>query len=495
MPSVIDTSPAPARPFAGIPALRKAWLEIDKNPAAIAFVATPAGKIAALAGFLAILGISFRVSLSLYILIAATVCLIAALPQRRAAIVCGASIFYVMMQPFRIEAWYGLSRQLSAAILPGMEPRYLIAIVVGSFLAIAFGVLSAMKNAPGSLIARRPVMTLILGWFALFAAAMSSSPGTSLHAYLWILTGVSISSLWYFAYAAAGLRSKDTSPVAVRASFMRPFWSGSATPIGKSFGYLNKFDAADDEALAVTRLKALKLAVWALILTGVVQIVDYGLYQSGQLVSLQTAILAHARDESVGILGNWAAVVVNYFDDLLIIAVWGHFIVATIRMCGWRIPRNTANPLASRTLAEFWNRYFFYFKELLVDFFFYPAFLRFFKKNTKLRIAFATFCAAGLGNFLYHFTRETHLFAVMPARETIAVFESAIFYSLVLAAGLIISQWRGRKVKPVDGFFRYHVWPRINVMAFFCFLKIFDDISGEGSLSERAAFTLGLFGV
>ena len=166
-----------------------------------------------------------------------------------------------------------------------------------------------------------------------------------------------------------------------------------------------------------------------------------------------------------------------------------------MRLAGWRIPRNTRNPLASRTLAEFWNRYFFYFKEMLVDFFFYPAFQRFFKGNVKLRIAFATLCAAGLGNFLYHFMRETYVFADGDVWAKLAIFQSAAFYSLALAAGLIVSQWHGAKPKPKDGFLAYHVWPRLNVIAFFCFLKIFDDITGEGTFSERARFAASLLGV
>ena len=132
---------------------------------------------------------------------------------------------------------------------------------------------------------------------------------------------------------------------------------------------------------------------------------------------------------------------------------------------------------------------------MLVDFFFYPAFQRFFKKQPKLRIAFATLCAAGIGNFLYHFMRETWVFAWTPALETLPKFYSAIFYSLVLAIGLIVSQLRGRKPKPEDGFFAYHVRPRLGVILFFCMLKVFDDISGQGTFGERLTFFVSLFGV
>ena len=103
--------------------------------------------------------------------------------------------------------------------------------------------------------------------------------------------------------------------------------------------------------------------------------------------------------------------------------------------------------------------------------------------------------AAGFGNLLYHFSRETYVFADLAILEALPIFYSAIFYTLALATGLVISQWRGAAPKPEDGFLRYEVLPRLNVFAFFCFLKIFDDISGEGTLFERGEFALSLFGL
>lgn len=499
MNTLSQTLPGRIAPLAWLAAKRRAWLTIDSNARARAFVATPAGTAAVVAGFVALLvlgaQIGGQISTLALALIAATLAAIAAFPAQRLAIIAAASAAYMIARPFRIAPWYDLSRDMAQGILPGISPQIIVSFASATFLAMVFVVLTLMRAFPASFAARRPVLALIAGWFGLLAAALLSPPQTPLHAFLWTLTGVSISALWFFAYAAVDMKGKDTTPIAVRASFMRPFWGGSALPIGKSFGYLNRFDAKDADELAVTRLKALKLAVWALILAALWKAVDQLFYQAGPLVSIQDAIVAHAGGVSLGTAHNWAVTLANYFVDLLVISVWGHFIVATIRMCGWRIPRNTVNPLASRSLAEFWNRYFFYFKELLVDFFFYPAFLRYFKTHTKLRIAFATFCAAGLGNFLYHFMRETHVFATLPVADALTVFQNAVFYSLALALGLIVSQWRGRKPAPEDGFLAYHVWPRLNVIAFFCFLKIFDDITGEGTLVERAAFTLSLFGV
>ena len=211
-----------------------------------------------------------------------------------------------------------------------------------------------------------------------------------------------------------------------------------------------------------------------------------------ELPTLITSILATA-DGTASAGTSWVSLIYNYFLDLVIIAVWGHMIVAVIRMIGYRIPRNSRNPLASRTLAEFWNRYHFYHKELLVDFFFYPAFVRYFKKSPKLRIAFATFCAAGAGNFLFHAARDTHVFANNTLMDGLAMFQSTWVYFLALAVGLVFSQINPFKIKPEHGFFCYEVLTRLNVCTFFCFVKILGDITVEGTLAERCQFVLSLF--
>ena len=169
------------------------------------------------------------------------------------------------------------------------------------------------------------------------------------------------------------------------------------------------------------------------------------IHDTGSTPTLHDATLAQAAGVGASIGIRWTSLLSNHFFDLLIISIWGHVIVAVVRMVGYRIPRNTHNPLASRSLAEFWNRYFFYW-----------AFHRFFKKQPKLHIAFATLCAAGIGNFLYHFMRETWVFTWTPALDTLPKFYSAASSSLMPAVGLICSQLRGHKPKPEDGFFAYH---------------------------------------
>ncbi len=472
---------------------RQAWLTIDDNRVALDFVQTRAGGLALHLAFIAVLAASGQLSIPALGLSAVALLGMWALAAHRLAVLVAASAFYLLMRPFRIDGWRDLLHGSAAEL--GVHPMMLQAGSVVLVVAFTWAFLSALRLFPTASWAKRPVLSLIIGYFLIVVTALSDFAGDAVSSATWAFAGVLMSCLWMLAYAAVDGRSKNATPVTARALFLRPFWGGSAAPIGKNFGYLNKFAAKDDDDLAKTQLKGLKLAVWAVALAAVWWAYEAVLYDQLAVPRLQSAILSDANGTSLPVFASWTAVLSNYFLDLLVISVWGHLIVATVRMCGYRIPRNTVNPLAARSLADFWNRYFFYFKELLVDFFFYPAFVRYFKGNVKLRIAFATFCAAGLGNFLYHFMRETYVFADGDFWSNLGIFESAVFYSLALATGLIVSQLWTKKATPEDGFLIYEVLPRIRVIGFFCFLKIFDDLTGEGTLLERAGFAASLFGV
>lgn len=488
---------ATARPglIARLEAGRQAWLAIDRSERAVAFVKTRRGAVALWAVFVlaCAAGLQFR---PMHLALVAVALLATILwPARRLLIICAASLCFVVARPFRIPQWQTLVDTLAATGQVPFGSRVFTSLMALAFVLFSVGFLAWQRRTGRTGAAGRPLMVLIFVQLAILVAAIAVPEGNFVHASLWTFAGVFVSSMWMLAYVAIDQKVGVALPAAARPALVRPFWGGGGEGIGKSWGYLSKFDAKTPEDLAATRLKALKLAVWALVLAGVMKLAEAVFYGQAGLLPIQDAVLAHAAGEGLGVVRNWGSVLANYLVDLLLISVWGHFLVAAVRMLGFRISRNTRNPLASRSIAEFWNRYFFYFKEMLVDFFFYPAFVRFFKKSPKLRIAFATLCAAGLGNFLFHFLRETHVFRDRSLLEGLAVFQSQAFYALVLAAGLIVSQLRGRKAKPEDGFFAYHVAPRVTVIGFFCFLKIFDDLSGEGTLRERIFFVLSLTGM
>ena len=165
-------------------------------------------------------------------------------------------------------------------------------------------------------------------------------------------------------------------------------------------------------------------------------------------------------------------------------------------MAGFRALRNTYRPLESRTVAEFWNRYAFYFKELLVDMFFYPTYLRYFKRFPRLRMAFATTMAAMVGNLIYHFYDTIAYVAALGWRRSVMGFQTYLFYCFVLTAGIVISQLRAHnKTKPPQSFLRARLLPVLGVCGFYCFLKIFDDLHRTYDLREHFVFAGRLLGL
>jgi hypothetical protein len=468
---------------------------MDANPDALAFVGTVRGLVLIHALFLAALAASLQVSGPALVLIGLTLLAAARWPGRRLAILLVASLVFLFLRPFRTAEFNQMIATLAAA--PGLDaPVPALALQIAGvllFLGFAQAMMAAQRRS-GGLWAKRPVLVHLCGVLGLLAIASVMAPGDLGHTLLWAFLAVWASCFWFLAYAAVDQKAKAAAPDAVRALYMRPVWGGDVAPIGKGLSFLARFEAKDADALAVTRLKALKLAVWTAILSWTMMASNALLHQTLGVPKLGFMILNPAETAAIPLGMRWFGLIVNYGLDLLIIAAWGHAIVAVVRMMGYNIPRNTANPLAARSIAEFWNRYYYYFKELLVDFFFYPAFLRWFKTSPRLRIAFATFCAAGFGNFLYHLIFVSHVFADGTPGDELDRFVTLAFYVTLLSAGLIASQLWGRKTTPDDGFWRHEVWPRAQVALFFCFLKIFDSLWLEGDLADRFVFLFSLFG-
>ena len=113
-------------------------------------------------------------------------------------------------------------------------------------------------------------------------------------------------------------------------------------------------------------------------------------------------------------------------------------------MAGFNATRNMDSPFLSSSLIEFWNRYSYYFKELLVDVFFYPTYFSCFKKYPRVRLVLATFMAACIGNIIYHFTtavpfiRRIWVFGKL----YICYYSPTRFTLFYLLAGISISQLR-----------------------------------------------------
>lgn len=343
--------------------------------------------------------------------------------------------------------------------------------------------------------ARRPVVSLLV--LETLLVVLTSSGW--LHGYarvaLWSFLMVLTPYLWYLAYALQDQRSPNASPHLFQLGVFRPFWGSSSIPMGKGAAFLRKALAKNDTELAVTQIKAIKLMIWATVLLAVLKGLRYLLDDWLALPTLELAERAFLDHHPYPRALAWAALLWSWLDWCLRVTVWGHLAIAVARVAGFRLPRNIWRPLESRTLVDYFNRFSYYFKELLVDFFFIPTFFRVFKAHPRLRVFFATFMAAGVGNAIFHFVREIDLVASTGLSAALASYTSYIFYCVVLATGIGVSQVRvnaGYRPSPT---LAGRVFSFILVWGFVLNLHVFSDESRDLTFIQRLSFMGNLWGI
>jgi hypothetical protein len=469
--------------------LRDLWA-IDQRERVVRLAQTSIGKLILVALFAAFAK-STDVSL-LFVVVAAA---FAYLPQYRNWIVLAAAFGVALARPLLREADVGTRAILFQEGIDNSIALSLRIAALIAYFACAWGALTLVRQNKTLFFARRPVLSLI-GVTALLCG-LAASP--LLHglprAALWTFLTVFTAYIWFFAYALVDQRSRERSPLHFQMGILEPFWGSSATPFGKGAAFLRKHQSKTAADLAVTQLKGLKLLVWTVLLMLVSKVIGELLEGQLGIPKPELAYAAFMNGEPYPISTNWASLIWATFAGALSLAIWGHKIIAVARLAGFRLPRNTCRPLESRTLAEFWNRYYYYFKELLVEFFFFPTFLKVFRKHPRLRVFFATFMAAGVGNALYHFIRDIKIVAVVGLAKATEDYTSYLFYCLVLAIGIGISQARmsaGRKPSPT---LLGTLWSMLCVWSFFVVLHVFGDETRILSLQDRFSFFANLFGL
>ena len=288
--------------------------------------------------------------------------------------------------------------------------------------------------------------------------------------------------------------------------YLFPAWGGSNIPYGKGFEFLTRQEAGDATALARSQLAGVKLFCLALlwrVLRGVLGTVLYGgsdprmPWASGG-AGLGIARLPDVLGSPAGppLLAAWAAMYAQLVMDLLRLAIEGHLYVGGLRLLGFHVFRNTYKPLLAESVLEFWNRYHFYFKELMVEMFFYPTFLRRFRRWPRGRIVAAVFAAAGLGNAYYHLVKIAHLLVQGELAAVRTVMLPRVVYCGLLATAISVSMLRERARRGTaesSGPARRAVRIALTV-TFIAVIRVFLQ-PGDAGVGERAWFLLGLLGV
>lgn len=445
---------------------------IETYPAVVSFAQTIVGKLTLLGVFgVGLWYASPHWKLLLFLLAAVT-----ALPQYRRIVLTLGTLIWA----------YGIWWRWTDHPLP------MQAAIVFILAALLFWASIRFRQ---SWFGRRPLASFLTG-FALSVLIASYLPrGGHIWTASWDFLTVAGFYIWFIAYSLLDSSLKSHDPFPLQLGTFHPFWGSSHTPFVKGAAYLRRIEAHNPEQLAVAQLKGLKLLAWSLILDlflnkAFLPVVHghWGIPVYSDLFELS------ARGASFPWYLGWASLISNFIESLARLSISGHRTVAACRVAGFLALRNTYRPLQSRSIAEFWNRYYYYFKELLVDCFFYPTFMRYFKGYRRLRLFAATFAAACIGNSFYHFFRDLDYIQNGGAWKALVGFDSYIFYSAVLAAGIGISQIRERRIEN-PGWIRAHLVTPFCVISFFCILSIFDYTNKRYPLQQCFQFLAHLLNV
>ena len=362
-------------------------------------------------------------------------------------------------------------------------------------LALIAAGLRWIRKRPHAWVARQPFLTLLLFEISLAVLANQDFMPALARVVLWSFIFSLMPYIWYLPAAITDLRAKGGDSIVTQLGTLRPFWSPAHLPFGKGAAFLRKHLARNPRELAITQLKALKLLLWANVLIAIRSSLTVVFEEYFGIPSVASAMDAALNEQANSILLGWFALVLSTAKFSLQIAIWAHLFVGIARLAGYRLPRGSWRPLESRTLIEYFNRFHYYFKELLVDLFFLPTFMRAFRSNPRLRVFFATFMAAGVGNAVWHFMRDLNVVAEMGFRLALESFSSYAFYCLVLAIGISISQVRANAgFRPGNTVFE-RLYSFLSVWGFVVCLHAFSDGSRNHTLLERLSFVARLFGV
>jgi hypothetical protein len=323
------------------------------------------------------------------------------------------------------------------------------------------------------LIFRYPIALYITLILTLISVALFAPLSKMHYLLLWSFIAIMNHYFWFVCYTLHENRFVHKRNFLLDYARYLPVWGFTTIPYGKGSLYLQQVEAKNNEEFAVTQLKGLKLIWWAFILY-CFRNFYYQIEKVLAIPHLHQALQEYSNGMHYPAAKAWMCLISRFFRMMLELTVMGHFYVACCRMCGFRVLRNTYKPLQSRTIAEFWNRYNYYFKELLVEFFFYPTFFKFFKKQPKLRMFCAILSAATFGNIIFHFLLLTPIMTARGYAEAFSGFVPYVFYATILGFSIGFSQLRNVDKDQTQSKFVDSIFPSVLVFIFYCLLCLFN---------------------
>ena len=275
-----------------------------------------------------------------------------------------------------------------------------------------------------------------------------------------------------------------------------PAFGGSNTPYGKGLDYLSKCEAKTEDELARSQLAGIKLFILGLTWDAAMNLMERSFYGPENAIPRLSQLVVQGAQAPL--LASWASLYCELVWQVLRHAAHGHMIIGTLRLFGFNVFRNTYKPLLSESVLEFWNRYYYYFKELMANFFFLPTFTQLgsrLRNWPRLRLFAAVFAAAGVGNMYYHLLQMETFLAQGYVFDAVYTLRSRFFYCFLLAIGIYVSMRRqqGRGSKPLAAGHLARIGRILGVWTFFALIFIW-NVKSTAPFLARVEFFLSLFG-
>ncbi len=292
--------------------------------------------------------------------------------------------------------------------------------------------------------------------------------------------------------------------------YIWPIWGGTNTPIGKGADYLSQCEARTADAYARAVLSGIKLMILARLWGLARQFMAAFVYANpksfftpllgGFTLTIPRAQSLVTGQDSDSVLISWVSLYMDLIWETLEVAEDGHVWVGALRLFGFNVFRNTYKPLLARSVIDFWNRWHYYFKEMLVEFFFLPTYARHFQKAPKLRIFAAIFASAFVGNMYHHLLKAKKSLVGGAWLDLWLNLNPRLVYCLLLALGLYLSMLREQHRRG-KGAEKGHSPTALSNLAkiawvwtFYSLVHIW-NLKGTMTVESRTHFFLSLFGL
>ena len=356
---------------------------------------------------------------------------------------------------------------------------------------------------------KRPIFILYFT-FSLFICILYyfKIKGYSL-AYPWFFALTLAPYLIFISYSILDISSGASNDLWYQVGWYKPFgqpfhWF----PFHKGTCSLIKVEAKNKAQFAIVQLKAVKLLYWGLFISIISKIyfhlnqweiniisefIPFTLADYFPIFPNLSSTVNLPKSLGLNPLVMWYHILSKPMAFFLIIAGNGHFFVSIIRMAGFNIYRNTYKPWAALSIVDFFNRFYYYYKEVLVSLFFIPTFTRLINsKNYRISLFISAIITVFFGNAFLHLTHDVYYLNLYGFWGIIVMYKQLFLRYFACALLIAVSLIRKKRVNKI-----YRVKNFLNIVFIYILFSIINvwDLKNGLSLNDFMKLVLHLFGI